>query len=77
MPDILIRDLDEETVERLKLHARNHGRSLQAEVAAVLTEMAKRPTREEAEATFRDLRDRFAGRKFPHVVEMVREDRDR
>ncbi|MFM2045905.1 MAG: hypothetical protein RLY86_4481 [Pseudomonadota bacterium] len=77
MPDLLIRDVDEETVERLKLHARNHGRSLQAEVAARLKEFAQHPTREETEEMFRSLRERFAGRQFPSAVDLVREGRDR
>jgi predicted HicB family RNase H-like nuclease len=36
MPQLLVRDLDPETVERLKLRARRHGRSLQGEVEAIL-----------------------------------------
>lgn len=36
MPQLLIRDLDAGTVERLKLRAQRHGRSLQGEVKAIL-----------------------------------------
>lgn len=36
MPHLLVRDLDAGTVERLKLRARQHGRSLQGEVKAIL-----------------------------------------
>jgi len=32
MPNLLIRDLDEEVVSRLKLAAKSNGRSLQAEI---------------------------------------------
>ena len=38
MPDILVRNLSVETVERLKERARKHRRSLQAEVATVIEE---------------------------------------
>jgi len=36
MPQLLVRDLDTGTVERLKLRAQRHGRSLQGEVKAIL-----------------------------------------
>lgn len=36
MPDLLIRGLDEQTVKRLKAHARRHGRSLQGEARVVI-----------------------------------------
>jgi antitoxin FitA len=36
MPQLLVRDLDAATVERLKLRAQRHGRSLQGEVKAIL-----------------------------------------
>lgn len=36
MSHLLIRDLDVGTIERLKLRAQRHGRSLQEEVKAIL-----------------------------------------
>ncbi len=36
MPQLLVRDLDTGTVERLKQRAQRHGRSLQGEVKAIL-----------------------------------------
>jgi plasmid stability protein len=36
MPHLLIRDLDGDLIERLKLGARRHGRSPQEEVKAIL-----------------------------------------
>ena len=36
MPQLLVRDLDNGTVERLKQRAQRHGRSSQAEVKAIL-----------------------------------------
>jgi len=40
MPQLLVRDLDAGTVERLKLRAQRHGRSLQGEVRAILAAAA-------------------------------------
>jgi plasmid stability protein len=40
MSDVLIRDLPAAVLQRLKAQARRHGRSLQAELNAILTEAA-------------------------------------
>ena len=45
MPDLLVRDVSEETKRALVLQAAQHGRSLQAEAKAILTE-AVAPNRE-------------------------------
>jgi plasmid stability protein len=42
MSHLLIRDLDVGTIERLKLRAQRHGRSLQEEVKAILQAAATR-----------------------------------
>lgn len=47
MATLTIRNLDEKTVERLKQHARQNGRSLQAEVRHVLNNAAQMPTSKE------------------------------
>lgn len=36
MPSLLIRNVPDETISRLKRQAKNHGRSLQSEALAVL-----------------------------------------
>ena len=41
MPQLLIRNLEDETVERLKTRARINHRSLQAEVQLILEQAAK------------------------------------
>src|SRR5574341_1220633 len=41
MPQILVRDLDDVLVERLKRQAKRHHRSLQGEVKAILIESAR------------------------------------
>ena len=76
MAQILIRDLDDGLVERLKNRARRDGRSLQSEVKAILEQAAQvdmQSARELADA----IRHGFKGRKFDDSVHIIREDRDR
>ena len=47
MATLTIRNLDDKTVERLKQHARQNGRSLQAEVRYILNNAAQLPTNKE------------------------------
>lgn len=79
MAQILVRDLDKETVERLKKRARDDGRSLQSEVKHILSQAAQEPTvdMEAARALVENIRKKFKGRRFPDSVELIREDRDR
>jgi antitoxin FitA len=77
MAQVLVRDLDESTVERLKERARQHGRSLQAEAKAILQEAAAMFTMEEALANSKDWHRRLAGRKHSDSAALLREDRDR
>ncbi len=77
MPSILVRGLDEKTVERLKERAKRNGRSLQSEAKRVLEEAAA-PGREEIAAVFERWDKRFAGRKFEtSSADLIREDRER
>ncbi len=76
MAQILVRDLDEGLVQRLKNRARRDGRSLQAEVKEILEQAAKvdmQSARELAAA----IRHGFKGRQFDDSVHLIREDRDR
>lgn len=79
MAQILVRDLDEETVERLKKRARDDGRSLQSEVKHILSQAAQEPIvdMERARKMLEEFRKRFKGRKFSDSVELIREDRNR
>lgn len=76
MAQILVRDLDEEVVDRLKARARGQGRSLQAEVKSILEQAAKLDS-ERARALAQRIRRRFQGRPFEDSAELVREDRER
>jgi len=76
MSQILVRNIDPETVERLKTRAKRHGRSLQSEVKMLL-EHAAGPSGEEIAAMFDRWKQRFEGRRFSDSAELIREDRDR
>jgi hypothetical protein len=76
MPDILIRDLSQHTLLRLKTRAKLHGRSLESEIKLLL-EQAAPASMEEILEICRRWRQRFAGRKFSDSADLIREDRDR
>lgn len=76
MPQLLIRNLAEETIQSLKERAKQHNRSLQGEVKLILEEYAARP--DESPSVVADRwQEYFAGRTFGESAELVREDRER
>lgn len=77
MAQILVRDLEVKTVERLKKHAREHGRSLQAEVRSILEGVAGKMTVAEFRVTAARLRKSLGGRRHTDSALLIREDRDR
>lgn len=76
MPQLLIRNLEPETIERLKARAKRHNRSLQGEAKSILEESAK-VSMTEARALADKWHKRLAGRKFSDSADLIREDRDR
>jgi antitoxin FitA len=77
MAQVLVRQLDDKVVERLKKRAKAHGRSLQSEVKMILEEAV--PDYEGAWKRIEALRRRLrkSGRTFSDSVDLIREDRDR
>jgi len=75
MPDILVRGLNAETVKRLKVRAKQHGRSLQGEAKTVL-ESAAAMSMAEVLTAARGWRKKL-GRKFIDSAELIRQDRQR
>ena len=75
MPDLLVRNLEPETVDGLKARAKRRGRSLQAELRDILTDAAE-DRRAKAIAAMKEIQARFAGRRFSDSAELIREDRD-
>ncbi|MCW3101352.1 MAG: hypothetical protein JWL77_6970 [Chthonomonadaceae bacterium] len=76
MPQVLIRELDDRTVERLKLRARQHGRSLEAELRTILQASAE-VVQQDPKALLDQVRSLFAGRSFEDSSELIRADRQR
>ena len=77
MAQILVRDLDEALVARLKERARQNHRSLQGEVKAILEEAAAQATEAEVEAILEKWRLRWGDRRFSDSAELIRELRER
>ena len=77
MAQVLVRQLDDKLVDRLKKRAKEHGRSLQSEVKTILEEAV--PDYEAAWNRIDGFRKRLkkSGRKFSDSAALIREDRDR
>jgi plasmid stability protein len=79
MAQILVRDLNQEVVKRLKKLAKTEGRSLQSELKIILERAAHEP-RIDADAAIKVIkafRRKFKGGAFPDTVDLIREDRER
>ena len=75
MPQVLVRDLDPDVLERLKRRAASSGRSLQAELKSIL-EQAARPAGDVAVLAAR-IRRKLSGRDHSDSAEIVALDRAR
>ena len=76
MSSIVVRGLDQKTIERLKERARLNGRSLQQEVKTLLERAAKTLPMREARRVSEGWRRRLEGRSFSDSTQLIREDRD-
>ncbi|HLR31345.1 MAG TPA: hypothetical protein VK074_02575 [Fodinibius sp.] len=76
--DVLIRNIDEETLGKLKKKASANNRSLQAELKLLLESHAG-PDIEEVRAMAREFIRKYKaeGRKFSDSTKDIREDRER
>lgn len=77
MAQVLVRELSDQVVKRLKKRAKEHGRSLQAEVKTILEEAV--PDYEQAWKRIDTLREKLrqSGKTFSDSADLIREDRDR
>ncbi len=77
MPDVLVRNVEDRVLEKLKRRARANGRSLQGELIEVLKSLAGEPASDEelAHRIKRSLRGR--SRRFTDSAVLLREDRAR
>ena len=76
MAQILVRDLENGIVERLKARARQHRRSLQGEVKVILIEATDLSLRE-AHGLSTRWQKRLAGHDLSDSAQLIREDRNR
>jgi antitoxin FitA len=65
---VLIRQIPDETVLRLKERARLHGRSLEHELREILSEAVLEPSTELAK-----IREAFNGKRFSDSSDLIRE----
>lgn len=77
MAQVLVRQLDDKLVERLKKRAKEHGRSLQSEMKTILEEAV--PDYEGTWKRIAKLKKTLerAGRTFSDSTALIREERDR
>ena len=76
MPQLLVRNLDEDTIKRLKALAKQHGRSLQGQVKVVLEEAATLPVGE-VSTLLEEWQRRLGRRRLSDSARIIRKDRDR
>lgn len=77
MPDVLVRDLDDSSLDRLKQRARAHGRSLGAELRMILQQASRQADLGTARARAEQMTRRLADRPHTEGAELLREDRSR
>jgi plasmid stability protein len=75
MPNVLIRDLDDDVLQGLKAAAKAHGRSLQAEIHDVLRRANTRNLAETRRLSARWLK-RLSRTGHSDSAALIREDRD-
>ena len=79
MKQVLIRNIDDDVLERLKRRAAGEQKSLEQCLRDVLADAA-RPSREELLADVERIRTAIAsrniGKTYPSAEELIREDRD-
>ena len=77
MPDVLVRNIDEAVLERLKVRATGEHRSLQSELRLILTRAATQLGCDEIKSRASELRKLLAGREHTDSADLLAEDRAR
>jgi len=76
MSNLLVRDMDAQTIARLKARAQMHRRSLQAEVKAILDAEAALGDRDAWVAWMNEFRTLTKGLPMEDSMDLLRETRD-
>ncbi len=77
MANLTIRNLDDEVVAKLKARADSNNRSLEAELRAILAQMADTPTPQQMKEIAESIAAMTRGVPQSNSTELIREDRDR
>lgn len=79
MAQVLVRNLKDTVVGRLKKRAKTRGRSLQAEVKQILEDAAAEADQTDVWKRIEKFRERMrrSGKTFSDSAELIREDRER
>ncbi len=77
MPDLLIRELDEKILNKLKVRAKQNNRSLQNELLIVLKNAAENFEPLTDMEVSRKIKNSLRGRNHSDSAELLREDRAR
>lgn len=77
MAQVLVRDLENDVVDKLKERAKSRGRSLEAELRLILQQAAIESSRTRPALSIEEIQKMLAGRTFSDSTEMLREDRER
>ena len=78
MAQVLVRNLEESTINTLKERAKTHHRSLQSEIKTILEDSASLPHAGEQAKRLRALHAELFGKKrFPDSTPTIRKDRER
>ena len=76
MAQVLIRNIDDDAIERLKARAARNKTSLERELRAIITE-ASQGDRPEARRRAAEMRRSLTGRRHSDSTKLIRADRDR
>jgi plasmid stability protein len=77
MPDVLVRDVDVDILEKLKKRAAEHGRSLQSEVRSIISEHVKASSSVSDAKVAKKIRDSLRNGRHSDSARLLREDRAR
>lgn len=79
MPDVLVRDVEDDILQALKERAKQNGRSLQKELKMLFRSLIQdnNPQIISDEETAAKIKESLRGREFSDSAELLREDRER
>lgn len=76
MADVLVRNVEESVLLKIKQRAKRNGRSLQSELTQVFRSLAEVNVLSDDETALK-IKESLRGRKFVDSAEELREDRER